>query len=75
MRATQDEFRVPMSSSPIASFSNITTENSRKTEYLADVPSSVARQLARELEKESSNRLIETVENKKVSIFDASLVV
>ena len=33
----------------------------------------LARQLARE--EESFNQLIETVENKKVSIFEASLVV
>ena len=36
-RNPQDKFRVPMSSSPIASSSNITTENSCKTEYPAEV--------------------------------------
>jgi len=83
-----------MSSSPIASSSNITTENSSKTEYLAEVdresPSwaefevpvpeyseedeHLARQLARE-EEESFNQLIETIENNKVSIFEARLAV
>lgn len=83
-----------MSTSPIASSSKITTKNTRKTKYPAEVDKEfpswaefeapvpeyseederLARQLAQE-EEESFNQLVETIENNKVSIFKASLVV